>query len=70
MKSVRIRSSYSVSLRIQSECGKMRTRKTPNTDAFHVVRFMLKCKNSSANPWRYISMAKTRKVTCHKITQK
>ena len=24
-------------IRIQSECGKIRTRKTPNTDAFHVV---------------------------------
>ena len=28
---------YSVSLRIQSECGKMRTRTTPNTDTFHAV---------------------------------
>ena len=28
---------YSVSLRIQSECGKMRTRKTPNTDNFYTV---------------------------------
>ena len=28
---------YSVSLRIQSECGKMRTRITPNTDTFYVV---------------------------------
>ena len=28
---------YRVSLRIQSECGKMRTRITPNTDAFHAV---------------------------------
>ena len=28
---------YSVSLRIQSECGKMRTRITPNTDTFHAV---------------------------------
>ena len=27
-----------VSLRIQSECGKRRTRKTPNTDTFHAVR--------------------------------
>ena len=26
---------YGVSLRIQSECGKIRTRKTPNTDTFH-----------------------------------
>ena len=28
---------YSVSLRIQSECGKMRTKITPNTDTFHAV---------------------------------
>ena len=51
VKSVRIRShsgsyfpafglnteSYSVSLRIQSECGKIRTRITPNKDTFHAV---------------------------------
>ena len=50
-KSVRIRSfsgpyfaafrlnkeRYQVSLRIQSECGKIRTRKTPNTDPFYTV---------------------------------
>ena len=54
VKSVRIRSysglyfpafglnteRYSVSLRIQSECGKMRTRITPNTDTFHAVMLM------------------------------
>ena len=28
---------YGVSLRIQSECGKIWTRKTPNTDTFHAV---------------------------------
>ena len=28
---------YSVSLRIQSKCGKMRTRITPNTDTFDAV---------------------------------
>ena len=28
---------YSVSLRVQSECGKMWTRITPNTDTFHAV---------------------------------
>ena len=28
---------YGASLRIQSECGKIRTRKTPNMDAFHAV---------------------------------
>ena len=52
VKSVRIRSysglhfpafelnmeRYSVSLRIQSECGKIRTRATPNTDTF-IYRF-------------------------------
>ena len=27
----------SVSLLIQSECGEIRTRKTPNMDTFHVV---------------------------------
>ena len=51
VKSIRIRSysgphfptfglnteRYSVSLRIQSECGKMRTRITPHTDTFHAV---------------------------------
>ena len=29
---------YGVSSRIQSECGKIRTRKTPNMDTFHSVR--------------------------------
>ena len=29
---------HSVSLRIQSECGKMRPRITPNTDTFYAVR--------------------------------
>ena len=28
-----------VSIRIQSECGKIRTRKAPNTDTFHAVHF-------------------------------
>ena len=28
---------YSISLRIQSTCGKMRTRITPNTDTFYAV---------------------------------
>ena len=36
VKSVRIR-RYSVSLSIQSECWKMRTRITPNTDPFQAV---------------------------------
>ena len=29
---------YGVSLCIQSECGKIRTGKTPNTDTFHTVK--------------------------------
>ena len=54
VKSVRIRSyfgphfpifelnteRYGVSLRIQSDCGKMRTRITPNTNTFHSVLIM------------------------------
>ena len=32
---------YSVSLRIQSECGKIRTSKTPYLDTFHVVDNLL-----------------------------
>ena len=31
---------YSVSLNIQPECGKIRTRKTPNTGTFHAVIFI------------------------------
>ena len=31
---------YGVSLRIQSECGKIPTKKTPNTDAFYTVERM------------------------------
>ena len=54
MKSVRIQSysgphfpafelnteRYGVSLRIQSECGKIRTRITPNTDSFNLVGYI------------------------------
>ena len=34
----RMWTEYSVSLRIQPECGKIRTRKTQNTDTFHAVK--------------------------------
>ena len=34
---------YSVSLRIQSECGKIRTRINPNTDTFYAVYDKRKC---------------------------
>ena len=37
----RIQTEYSVSLRIQSECEKIQTIKTPNTDALHAVYIML-----------------------------
>ena len=33
---------YEVSLRIQSECGKIWTRTTPNTDFFHAVTIDIK----------------------------
>ena len=33
---------YGVSLRIQSDYGKIRTRRTPNSDTFHVVIISLK----------------------------
>ena len=36
VKSVHIRSFL---IRIQSECGKIRTKKTPNTDTFHAVLY-------------------------------
>ena len=32
---------YSLSLRIQSERGKIRTRMTPNTDTFYVVPYAI-----------------------------
>ena len=32
------REVYSVNLHINSECGKIRTRKTPNTDTFYAVK--------------------------------
>ena len=36
---------YGLSLLIQSECGKIRTRKTPNTDTFHAVILNRKLEN-------------------------
>ena len=48
VKSVRIRSysgpTYSVSVRIQSECGKIRTRITPTTETFYAVKIGAKSK--------------------------
>ena len=31
---------YSVNFRIHSQCGKMRTRKTPNTDTFYETKLL------------------------------
>ena len=33
----RIQAEYGISLHIQSECGKIRTKKTPNKDTSHAV---------------------------------
>ena len=45
VKNVRIRSfsgpyfpAFGLNSRIQSECGKIRTRKTPNTDTFYAMK--------------------------------
>ena len=46
---------YSVSLRIQSECGKMQTRITPNTDTFHAVYIAHYCS------YEYYNHAENRK---------
>ena len=65
VKSVRIRSysgphflpfglnteRYGVSRRIQSQCGKMWTRITPNTDTFHTVEFTNK--NTALTLWMH-----------------
>ena len=39
---------YSVFLRLQSECGKIRTRETPNTDTFYAV-FTIETKKQKNN---------------------
>ena len=50
---------YAASLPIQSECGKIRTRKTPNTDTFYAVfinnarlKLAKKIKRNPRNIWR------------------
>ena len=47
-----------VSLRIQYKCGKIRTRKTPNTDAFYAVILSEKCqedkKSKSRKSWKMV----------------
>ena len=44
------------SLRIQSECGKMRTRKYPTTDTFHAVNYLLPNRQNSLCRVREISL--------------
>ena len=45
---------YGVSLRIQSEYGKMRTRITPNTDTFYAVRTNENSLAQGRNFWRLL----------------
>ena len=47
---------YFVSLRIQSEDGKIRTRKTPYLDTFHAVNPIEKSLNLQLNSYYYFSM--------------
>ena len=48
---------YSVYLRIQSKCGKIRTRITTNTDTFHTVRKRSKNTTSETNAAKITSTA-------------
>ena len=50
----RIWTEYEASLRIQCECGKIRTRITPNTDTFHAVD-LLRIDSVTANLIREFS---------------
>ena len=71
MKSVRIR-SYSgshfterygrVSLRIQSKCGKIRTRMTPNTDTFYAVKVYASMLKTIIGPGRVTLSLNSRAV--------
>ena len=47
-------SVFKVSLGIQSECGKIRTRKTPNMDTFHAVIITNICEKIPI-PFRFVS---------------
>ena len=48
---------YSVNLRIHSECGAIRTRKTPNTDTFHAMQFcMSHIVFGSSHPYYYVGI--------------
>ena len=43
---------YSASFRIQSDCGKIRIRKTPNTGTFYAVMFIFSLNNAPCLPVR------------------
>ena len=45
---------YPVSLRIQYECGKIRTRKTPNTGTFHAVILQKKSNGTTCSTTRML----------------
>ena len=49
---------YSLSLRIQSECGKIRTRMTPNTDTFYVVPYAILLKGYYKRQVHYDGLTK------------
>ena len=49
---------YSLSLRIQSERGKIRTRMTPNTEPFHVVPYAILLKGYYKRQVHYDGLTK------------
>ena len=53
-----IRTEYgkirSISVRIQSECGKIQTRKTPNMDTFHSVKILISANFRETWHWHLI----------------
>ena len=70
---------YGVSLRIQSEYGKMRTRITPNTDTFYAVRTNENSLAQGRNFWRllyskvlifsyYEALIKQLLTYCHQVS--
>ena len=83
MRSVRIRSFsgpyfpkfglntefYFVNLRIQDECGRIRVRKTPNTEIFHAMCSPLVNIESIENHWHKTVQDKWRKENTNKCNQ-
>ena len=56
---------YSVALRIQSECGKIRTRITPNMDTFDAVCCFINCRYS----WRIDLLQTLSKTNCLSLNE-